>query len=141
MDFQNLWSQLSFKGYKMTYTRRKILQILTEDSGWLTAKALYEELLTQQVKINFSTVCRNLDMLYSMGVLCRVDHQRNGVFVYRWRDMGDHHHHLICLACGKIQPMQFCPLHGLDLNQTGGFSELECQFEVYGYCQDCQASP
>lgn len=138
MDTRQLWSQLSSRGYKMTLTRRKILQILSSDSGWRTAKCLHDELKAQQVRIDLSTVCRNLDMLYSIGAICRVDRERNGVFAYRWRDMEEHHHHLICQACGKILPIEYCPLDGMNANQTGGFSQLECQFEVYGYCQDCQ---
>ena len=139
MDAEKLWPQLSSRGYKMTFSRQRILQNLVLQSSWVTAKSLYEELLAQQVHIDLSTVCRNLDMLYSIGLFCRVDRERNGTFAYRLRDMEEHHHHLICLSCGKILPLDFCPLDGLSANQTEGFSDLECYFEVYGYCRDCQS--
>lgn len=140
MDLEKLWPKLSARGYKMTRTRQKMLQILALASGWLTAKSLYEELLDQQVRIDLSTVCRNLDMLFTIGLLCRVDRERNGTFAYRLRDMDEHHHHLICLSCGKILPVEYCPLDYLDDSQTDGFSELECLFEIYGYCRDCQTA-
>ncbi len=137
MNADELWPQLSAKGYKMTHTRQKMLQILAPTSDWLTAKSLYEALMVQQVRIDLSTVCRNLDILHGMGVLCRVDRERNGNFAYRLRDMEEHHHHLICRSCGKILPLDFCPLHGLSKSQTEGFSDLECYFEIYGYCGEC----
>jgi len=134
----NLQQQLSQKGFKMTRPRKKILEVLTLESGWVTAKSLYEELNTHKADIDFSTVCRNLDALSNMGVLCRVDRDSNGVFAYSLREMEEHHHHLICRSCGKISPMNFCPLQKLNASQTEGYSELECRFEVYGYCRDCQ---
>jgi len=139
MNAEELWPQLSAKGYKMTHTRQEILQVLTLKSDWLTANSLYEELVGQQVRINLSTVCRNLDMLYGMGVICRVDRERNGNFAYRLLDMEEHHHHLICRSCGKILPLDFCPLNSLNTSQTEGFSDLECYFEIYGYCGDCSS--
>ena len=141
MDFNQFWGKLSPQGYKMTPNRQQILQILTVESNWLTAKSLHEQLLARQIRINLSTVCRNLETLYHMGVLCRVDRERNGVFSYRWRDTKEHHHHLICLSCGKIIPLLFCPLDNLKTHHTKGFRDLECQFEVYGHCRDCQSQP
>ena len=140
MDAEKIWRQLSSRGFKMTQTRQKILQILMLTSGWLTANSLYEELLAQKVRIDLSTVCRNLDMLYNIGLLCRVDRERNGIFAYHLRDMEEHHHHLICLSCGKTLPLEYCPLNGLSTSQTEGFTDLECHFEVYGYCRDCQCA-
>ncbi|MDD3898600.1 MAG: Fur family transcriptional regulator [Syntrophomonadaceae bacterium] len=139
MDLSSLKQQLAAKGYKMTRPRRVILEALAQKPGWVTAKDLHEEVCNHSGHIDFSTVCRNLDTLTGMEILCRVDRDNNGIFVYCLREMEEHHHHLICRCCGKTSPMDFCPLSQLSLVQTEGYSELECRFEVYGICHDCQA--
>lgn len=137
MDVSNLKEQLRARGYKMTRPRQAILEALARETGWLTARALFDELAGQQPNIDFSTVCRNLDTLTDLGVLCRVDRDNNGVFAYSLREIEEHHHHLICRRCGKITPIGFCPLEQLNTGHTKGFSELECRFEVYGTCEEC----
>jgi Fe2+ or Zn2+ uptake regulation protein len=138
MDPCILRQKLAQKGFKMTQPRQKILEALLRESGWVTAKFLHDELTTHKTKIDFSTVCRNLDSLCKMEVLCRVDRENNGVFAYSLREIQEHHHHLICRSCGKISPMDFCPMQQLKSSQTEGYSELECHFEIYGNCHDCQ---
>jgi Fe2+ or Zn2+ uptake regulation protein len=138
MDAEQLCSQLIAKGYKITNSRRKILNSMASEPDWMTAKSLHDKLLNQNIHIDLSTICRNLDIMYGLKMLCRVDKERNGTFAYRLQDMQNHHHHLICLSCETIVPLEYCPLEGLQEIQTRGFSNLECQFEVYGYCQACQ---
>ena len=138
MDAEQLCAQLAAKGYKLTNSRRQILHSMAAQTDWVTAKSQYDKLLQQNIHIDLSTICRNLDMMYSMNMLCRVDKERNGTFAYRLQDMQSHHHHLICLVCGTIVPLEYCPLEGLPEGQTQGFSHLEWQCEVYGYCQACK---
>ncbi|MDD2619852.1 MAG: Fur family transcriptional regulator [Syntrophomonadaceae bacterium] len=138
MDLKQINQQLSKKNLKITRPRQAILEALTHASGWVTAKSLFEELAKQQANIDFSTICRNLELLSSSGILCRVDRDSNGIFAYSVREIEEHHHHLICRSCGKISPMDFCPLQELNSSQTSGYSNLECRFEVYGCCQACQ---
>lgn len=137
MDVEQLFSQLAAQGYKITDSRRKILHIMATEPDWITAKSLHDKLLKQNANINLSTVCRNLDMMHELNMLCRVDIERNGTFAYRLQDMQNHHHHLICLSCGVIVPLEYCPLENLQKDLTQGFSNLQCQFEVYGHCQRC----
>lgn len=138
MDLSSLKSQLAGRGYKITRPRRVILEALMEKTGWVTAKDLYEEISGQVDHIDFSTVCRNLDVLTGLEILCRVDLENNGIFAYCMREKREHHHHLICRSCGKTSLIETCPLANLSSEQTEGFSELECRFEVYGICRDCR---
>lgn len=137
MDLVGLKIQLHSKGLKMTRPRWAILKILTGETEWMSAKDLHEK-LSQTHPIDFSTVCRNLDTLTVTNILCRVDRDNNGSFAYRWPETNRHHHHLICRSCGKISPMEYCPLNQLGTSLTEGFSELECRFEVYGTCNECR---
>jgi Fe2+ or Zn2+ uptake regulation protein len=138
MNYNTIKQELTRKGYKMTRPRRIILEFLIEKTGWITAKSLYDEISKHLEQVDFSTVCRNLDTLTSLEVLCRVDLENNGVFAYCVREVEDHHHHLICRSCGKTSIINTCPLNDLSPELTDGFSDLGCRFEVYGICQDCR---
>ncbi|MDD2510932.1 MAG: Fur family transcriptional regulator [Syntrophomonas sp.] len=138
MDLKQIRQQLAKNNLKATRPRQAILEALAQASGWVTAKSLFDKLSGQEANIDFSTICRNLELLSSIGILCRVDRDSNGIFAYSLSEMDEHHHHLICRSCGKISPMEFCPLQQLNSTQTAGYSELECRFEIYGCCRDCQ---
>lgn len=138
MQLNQINQQLTKKGLKKTKPRQAILEALANKSTWMTAKSLFEELSEQEANIDFSTICRNLEILSNAGILCRVDRDSNGIFAYNLRETEEHHHHLICRSCGKISPMDFCPLQELNSSQTAGYSDLECRFEVYGCCRECQ---
>ncbi len=140
MNLSSVKRDLARKGYKMTRPRRILMEALMENSGWVTAKELHEKISLHQGHVDFSTVCRNLDALTGLEVLCRVDRENNGIFAYCLREMKEHHHHLICRSCGKTSLIYTCPLDGLSSESTEGFSELECRFEVYGICKDCKSN-
>ena len=138
MDTAQLENELARKGLRLTKPRQAILRALAQVTGWVTASDLYDKLLEENPGMDFSTVCRNLDTLSGLGILCRVDRDNKGVFAYCLPEMPEHHHHLICRFCGKISPLDYCPLQGLSHNQTGEYKDLECRFEVYGTCKECQ---
>ncbi|MGH7240737.1 MAG: Fur family transcriptional regulator, partial [Candidatus Saccharimonadales bacterium] len=54
----------------------------------------------------------------------------------------DHHHHLSCIACGKIIPINETELEEFleSLAQSHKFKPTEHQVEVQGYCEACSAT-
>ncbi len=139
MEAAQLENELIRKGLKLTKPRQAILQALARENEWVTASDLYDKLLEEHPRMDFSTVCRNLDTLSGLGILCRVDRDNKGAFAYCLPETEEHHHHLICRLCGKISPLDYCPLGELSNTQTREYQDLECRFEVYGTCKDCQA--
>ena len=80
-----------------------------------------------------SSVYRTLNLLCSLGVARRVplsDGARRYELVEGERD---HHHHLICEACGRIEDVWQCPLEGADL----GVSVRAHHLELFGVCMIC----
>lgn len=138
MDLASIKKQLKEKGYKITGARLAIIETLMMGENWVTARDLHQKLALNCYNIDFSTVCRNLDTLSAMGIICRVDRDNNGIFAYNVPETEQHHHHLICRSCGKISPVEYCPLSHMKPWQSQGFGELECRFEIYGTCHDCQ---
>lgn len=52
----------------------------------------------------------------------------------------EHHHHLTCLKCHKVIPINEHELESFISNLAGSheFKPVEHQIELQGYCKDCQ---
>jgi Fur family zinc uptake transcriptional regulator len=60
---------------------------------------------------------------------------------YRVCDRG-HHHHLICMQCGRIEEVDICvPEAELSSAASGAGFEVERHaLEIYGRCPDCRTA-
>lgn len=94
------------KGLKVTNQRIGVLEALSggEDSH-LTAEEIYEAVRVEYPEIGLATVYRTIQLLLELQLIDRVNLD-DGCARY---GMGakdaktkHHHHHLICLSCGKI---------------------------------------
>lgn len=96
--------------------------------------------------INVVTVYRLVNLLVEMGLLRRIEFGQ-GYFRYERaesQDTADHHHHLVCENCGRIEDFHGCadlaPLTERVATESG-FSIARHQLELYGTCAACQAPP
>lgn len=129
---------LKQKQLKVTPQRKAILTVLEKSESVLSAQELFREVLELLPGTNFSTIYRNLDMLLSKGILCRI-HRENGGDLYEIRRQEGHHHHVICKSCGASFTLDFCPMETLGRElQKQGFTPTEHRFEIYGYCDKCR---
>lgn len=124
-------------GHKITPQRRLIFQILVEESGHLTAEEFYQRAQAAMPDISRSTVYSTLNTLVELGALAAVEDISTGATRYD-SDPGSHHH-LYCLACGKlvdIHPETEEP--EMPCETINGFQIVKRQVTYYGYCPDCQ---
>jgi Fur family ferric uptake transcriptional regulator len=51
-----------------------------------------------------------------------------------------HHHHLICVSCGKITEFNDHILEEFeeDIKQEHNFNVTDHRIKFYGYCEDCR---
>ncbi|GAJ99132.1 MULTISPECIES: Fur family transcriptional regulator [Geomicrobium] len=126
---------LKSSGYKYTDKRKDIIEFLSERDGYTPAK---EVLVFMQEKYNglsFDTVYRNLSLFAEIGILEASEWE--GEKRFRLSCIGSHHHHMICLTCGKTKHIDACPMEQMRLSQDD-FSVTSHKFEVFGYCKTCQ---
>ncbi|WP_422446550.1 Fur family transcriptional regulator [Thermoanaerobacterium sp. DL9XJH110] len=134
MDVEKL---LKENELKVTPQRKAILQVLEKSKALLNAQELFQEVIKLVPGTNFSTIYRNLDLLLSRGILCRIASESGGV-LYELRRRGNHHHHVICKGCGAAIPVDFCPMKAMEKElDARGFTPTEHRFEIYGYCNKC----
>lgn len=123
---------------KVTPQRKAILTVLHDAKAVLSAQDLFCEVLKILPKTNFSTIYRNLDMLLSRGIICRITPEDSGDLFELKRQEG-HHHHIICKSCGSSFAMKYCPMEAMEKElHKKGFTPTEHRFEIYGYCDKCQ---
>lgn len=126
---------LKEKGYKYTGKRIQILEFFASRDKYLTAKDVLEYLRQSYPTISFDTVYRNLSLFSDLGILEFTE--LSGERHFRFSCGTErHHHHFICLDCGKTKEIEMCPMNQI-YEELMGFTISGHKFEIYGYCQDC----
>lgn len=94
--------ELKSIGLKATLPRLKILEIFQQGKQrHMSAEDVYRELLAEQQDIGLATVYRVLSQFEQAGLLKRNNFE-GGKAVFEL-DEGDHHDHLVCLQCGRVE--------------------------------------
>ncbi|MCO7176239.1 Fur family transcriptional regulator [Sporolactobacillus kofuensis] len=126
---------LKKKGYKHTDKREDILDLFEQQDGYLSAKDIQSALKDNYPGISFDTIYRNLSLFQDLMIL--EETELDGEKIYQFHCTEHHHHHLICLRCGKTKTIDVCPMQ--DLSQIDPeFQVTGHKFEIYGYCKHCQ---
>ena len=130
-------------GIDQRYTsgRRTIVATLAQAGRPLTVPELID---AADQAIPASSAYRNVMVLVDAGVLHRVagndDHSRFELA----EPLGDHHHHLICEVCGKVDDIDAHPQLERAVHEAADVAAREAGFEVQahridlvGRCRDC----
>jgi Fur family ferric uptake transcriptional regulator len=95
-------SDLKSMGLKATLPRLKILELFENAPvRHLSADDVYRILLSENMDIGLATVYRVLTQFEQAGLLER-HHFESGKAVFEIR-AGQHHDHLICIDCGRVE--------------------------------------
>ncbi len=128
-------------GYRLTPQRHAVLKAIASSGEHLTPEAILEKARAVQPQIGRVTIYRTLDILGQLGLVCRV-HAPDGCRGYMMTRPTGHHHHLVCVGCGRTVDFADCSLSELErrLVKETGFVTTGHLLEVYGMCPDCQAN-
>jgi Fur family transcriptional regulator, ferric uptake regulator len=89
-------------GLKATLPRLKVLELFQNSKvRHMTAEDVYKLLLNDNADIGLATVYRVLTQFEQAGLLQR-HHFEGGRAVFELNE-GNHHDHLVCLQCGKVE--------------------------------------
>jgi Fur family transcriptional regulator, ferric uptake regulator len=121
---------------RMTHQRKKILEAMHSSHEHLTAEMLYDNLKTEIPDLSLSTIYRSLKALADSGLIS-VSDLGDGLVFELLKDIP--HHHLICLECHSIQPLDHRLVQPLfNQIQAQGFNITTAHLCLYGYCSSCQ---
>lgn len=137
MDAQKAINTLKERGYKYTDKRKEIIEFLDEQKGYVSAKQVLMFMQEQYEGLSFDTVYRNLSLFADLGILEASEWE--GEKRFRLSCEEDHHHHMICLSCGKTKHITVCPMEHFHAG-SDDFKITSHKFEIFGYCTPCQRS-
>ena len=128
-------------GQRNTRPRQLIaerLQALAASGADFTTDDLWQQLREVEPRLGRATVYRSVEMLFSAGLLDRIEFA-DGTHHYRVCG-GNHHHHLTCTDCHRVVEVNIClpreQLAALE-NQTD-FAIEGHSLSIFGRCPDCR---
>jgi len=133
-------SDLKNIGLKATLPRLKILDLFEQsDKRHMTAEEVYRLLSDEGQDIGLATVYRVLTQFEQAGLLIR-HHFDSDKAVFEL-NQGDHHDHLVCLQCGKVEEFYDAEIEKRQIRiaKERGFSIHDHSLQIYADCikDDC----
>ena len=130
--------QLNEQGYRLTDSRRAVVEIMTQSRHALTPIEVYDEARTNHPALGLVTVYRTLEALEEQGLIQRV-HQPQGCQAFITAPAG-HQHLLLCKQCGKAALFEGDDLETLirSIARKTGYQITEHWLQLFGLCADCK---
>lgn len=131
--------ELKKVGLKVTLPRLKILQILENSKEHhLSAEDIYRVLLDSGEDIGLATVYRVLTQFEEADLITR--HHFEGDQSVFEINHGEHHDHLVCVKCGKVEEFfdQVIENRQQEIAEQAGYSITDHSLNMYGICGRCQ---
>lgn len=143
---KNCENFLKEKGFRITHPRRLILDILQESRGTHpNAKEIYSRISKEYPDIGLTTIYRTLDVFEKLGLINKFEFGGKESR-YEFASEENHHHHLVCLHCGKV--IEYADFADHEVEFFGNIQKYlskKYEFEIskhrvvfYGLCSSCK---
>jgi len=130
---------LRTKGHRDGSARRAVIELLGLQDCCLTAQEIFDMLRDANETVGIASIYRTLEQLTREGFVQRID---VGAGVSRFEPIhadGEHHHHLVCEDCGKVEAFADDQLERALRRVEGqtGYSVAGHDVVLRGACRDC----
>ncbi len=131
----NTIDELKSTGLKATLPRLKVLEIFQKGAQrHMSAEDVFRVLLEERSDVGLATVYRVLTQFEQAGILTRSNFE-GGKAVYELNE-GQHHDHLVCLDCGKVEEFFDAEIEHRQnaVAKARGFTLAEHALSLYAHC-------
>ncbi|HZR17250.1 MAG TPA: Fur family transcriptional regulator [Verrucomicrobiae bacterium] len=109
MSVETYIKRLRQSGHRITPKVRAVLKLFVERGSVLDPFEVRARLHKQFKGIGLPTVYRILESLANCGILLTAVNPERQLRYYLCRHIDEaHHHHFICLECGKVEEVNLC---------------------------------
>lgn len=122
-------------------TRRRLLVAALAVAG---RPLTLPELLAIEPDLPQSSAYRNLELLERMGLVRRITHGPDHARYELAEPLLDHHHHLICVDCGRVEDVKLDDSVERAVEQAlgsaaeaAGYRALHHSLDLHGHCAGC----
>jgi len=132
---------LEGRGRRGGGARRAVVELLGRQDCCLTAQQIFDKLRADGRRVGIASVYRVLEQLSERGLVQRID---LGAGIARYEpalESGEHHHHLVCDDCGKVEAFADPELEAVihKVERKTGYSVAAHDVVLRGACRDCAA--
>ena len=125
------------KNLSVTEPRKNILGFLLKNHGPFTIEEIHNGLGNKACDL--ATVYRCI-VQFENSKLVERRYLGNEVLRYEYKDMKNHHHHIICRDCKSVAKMEYCFISEIEqMIRDKGYSDITHSLEFFGICSECTA--
>jgi Fur family ferric uptake transcriptional regulator len=126
-------------GHRSGGARLDVIELLGRQDCCLTAQEIFDTLRAEGRPVGIASIYRVLELLTEKGLVQRID---LGAGIARFEPLhasGDHHHHLVCDDCGKVEAFADAELEQALRQVEGrtGYSVAGHDVVLRGACGAC----
>ena len=129
---------MDFNVIRKTPARLAITKFLIDSKKPVDVESILSFLRSKNLNTNKVTIYRIMDFLYKNGFIERLEFGE-GKFRYEIKG-NNHHHHLICIDCDKIEDIEGEYMNDLE-NEIYNEKHFKVNYhslEFFGICKNCQ---
>ena len=138
MTAENWLKALSEHGYRLTGSRRAVVEIVGASPRAMTPLEVFDSARVSHPELGLVSVYRTLEKLEELHLIQRV-HQPSGCQAFISASQG-HQHMLLCQNCGQVTFFEGDDLDNLISAISGrtGYSIQEHWLQLFGLCENCR---
>ena len=135
---QRLAKRITSRGRRLTGQRMIVAEALAAGTEARSAQELHERLRSKNPRLALATVYRALEAQVESGMARRLE-RRGHVSAYVACDP-EHHHHLVCVRCQKVDDLDETILRPVlrGITDRHGFAVEHERLDFYGLCAACR---
>ena len=120
--------------------RRAVVDLLGREDCCLTAQEIFDSLRAEGRTVGLASVYRVLELLSEKGFVQRIDVGAGTTRFEPLHRSGEHHHHLVCDDCGKVEAFADEELERTlrKVQARTGYSVDAHDVVLRGACADCR---
>jgi Fur family transcriptional regulator, ferric uptake regulator len=132
-------SVLRTSGYKPGRARAAVIDALAGERCCLTVQEIHDRVRQRRPRVGIASVYRALETLAELGLVRKLELGGGGAQYEPAEASGDHHHHLVCGDCGRVEAFADEHLERVidNVSRSAPFRIDEHDVVLRGLCQTC----